>query len=215
MLALSRAATDTDGVFTGIITQTAAVRRHAPDENGLVLTFARPASWIDLELGESIATNGACLTVAALRDDEYDCHLMSETLEKTTFGLAVPETVNLERSLSVADRFGGHFVQGHVDGMGRVSSIDKADGWVVNIEFAPEFAPLVIPKGSICVDGASLTVASTHGHRLSVALIPHTLEHTTLGKLRTGHVVNLEFDMVGKYIAKMMEAREADASSNS
>ena len=198
----------TSEVFTGIITQTAVVRSHASSDDGLVLTFSRPSDWADLVLGESIATNGACLTVAQLRQNEYDCHLMSETLAKTTFGSIIPSAVNLERSLSVADRFGGHFVQGHVDTVGEVVQIDRTHGWEMAVEYGSDFSKLVVLKGSICIDGVSLTVARAKGNQLTVALIPHTLEHTTLGHLTVGDKVNLEFDMLGKYIVNLMEVRD-------
>lgn len=186
-----------------------AVTGQTKSKSGLTLTFEKPNSWKDLVLGESIATNGACLTVAAIRDNEYDCQLMSETLAKTSFGHSVPARVNLERALSVQDRFGGHFVQGHVDGVGEVVSIDTDGEYRLHINFAPDKKDLVIYKGSITVDGVSLTVAKVSGKKLTVALIPHSLEHTTLGSLQVGDKVNLEFDMIGKYIANIMENRDA------
>lgn len=200
-------------MFTGIITETAAVRRHEPDGSGATVSFSRPTRFRDLLLGESIATNGACLTVAALRDDEYDCYLLRETLSKTTFGEKFPERVNLERSLGVGDRFGGHFVSGHVDGVGRVSAIAQKDDVRLSVEFDPNQVGLVMYKGSICINGVSLTVAEIIGSTLTVALIPHTLENTTLGDLRIGDGVNLEFDMIGKYIANVMETRAQHAEN--
>ena len=200
-------------MFTGIITQTAAVRRYTPAPDGLLATFARPQGWHDMVLGESIATDGVCLTVAALRENEYDCFLMTETLNKTTFKAHPPQRVNLERPLGVSDRFGGHFVQGHVDGVGTVRSINATDGYVMSVEFAPENRELVMYKGSICLNGVSLTVAGVTKNSFTVALIPHTLESTTLSELRAGDQLNLEFDMLGKYIANIMEARRPDAKS--
>jgi riboflavin synthase len=195
-------------MFTGIITNIATVLRHKPVGDGLELTFARPAGWGDLALGESVATNGVCLTVSALREGEYDCYVMGETLGKTTFGGELPARVNLERAMTAADRIGGHLVSGHADGVGRVTAVDVADGYLVSVEFPVEGKRLVINKGSICIDGVSLTVAKAAGNVLSVALIPHSLENITLGDLRVDSKVNLEFDMVGKYIANMMEARQ-------
>jgi len=198
-------------MFTGIISNIAAVLRHTSAGEGLTLTFERPKDFGDLVLGESVATDGVCLTVSALRDGEYDCYLMGETLDKTMFGGKIPARVNLERAMSVSARFGGHFVQGHVDGRGRVVDVRRKDGYVVAIEFDPDSRGLVMYKGSICVNGVSLTVARVRGHVLEVALIPHTLEHTTLGALEAGDQVNLEFDMVGKYIANVMEIRKEHA----
>lgn len=173
------------------------------------MTFQKPVGWDDLALGESIATNGACLTVAEMRANEYDCQLVPETLAKTSFGVKLPETVNLERSLSVKDRFGGHFVQGHVDGVGKVTKIDSAGEYRLHINFDIDKQDLVISKGSITIDGVALTVAEVQGANFSMAIIPHTLESTTLGSLKVGDAVNLEFDMIGKYIAKIMENRDA------
>lgn len=113
----------------------------------------------------------------------------------------------MERSLSAKDRFGGHFVQGHIDDVGTVTKVNQDNGYTVSVEFPAVFAELVIYKGSITINGASLTVTDIHDNVLSVALIPHTLEHTTLGALKPGDKVNLEFDMLGKYVAKIMASR--------
>ncbi len=196
-------------MFTGIITDVAKITGHKQNKAGLRLTFQKPVGWDDLALGESIATNGACLTVAEMRANEYDCQLVPETLAKTSFGVKLPETVNLERSLSVKDRFGGHFVQGHVDGVGKVTKIDSAGEYRLHINFDIDKQDLVISKGSITIDGVALTVAEVQGANFSMAIIPHTLESTTLGSLKVGDAVNLEFDMIGKYIAKIMENRDA------
>jgi len=193
-------------MFTGIITEITPIRRTKQLKSGLQLTIQKPM-WNDLELGESVSTNGVCLTVTAIRDDEYDVFLMPETLSKTSFGHKIPEQVNLERAMSAGDRFGGHFVQGHVDGIGKVAKIDKTDGYKIEIEFSAENTKLVMYKGSITVDGVSLTVASCLKGKLSVALVPHTLQKTTLQSLGKGDMVNLEFDMIGKYIANIMEQK--------
>lgn len=166
----------------------------------MTLTFDRPASWSDLALGESIATNGICLTVAALRDNEYDCVVIPETLDRTSFGKKLPEKVNLERALLLSSRLDGHFVQGHVDDIGRVSSIDSSDGERITITFDPQNSKFVVYKGSITIDGVALTVAAVIEDSLTVALIPHTLENTTIPTLKIDDVVNLEFDVIGKYV---------------
>jgi riboflavin synthase len=198
-------------MFTGIITETAPIKRTEKLENGLKLTFKKP-KWDDLELGESIATNGVCLTVTAIRDDEYDVFLMPETLSKTSFGHKIPERVNLERALSTGDRFGGHFVQGHVDGVGKVIKINKTNGHKIEIKFPAKNTQLVMYKGSITVDGVSLTIASCKEDLLSVALIPHTLQYTTLNTLKEGDMVNLEFDMLGKYVVNILGQKDYAAS---
>lgn len=194
-------------MFTGLITATTPITRTLTTADGVVISFKKPSGWDDIEIGESIATNGACLTVSAMRADEYDCFLMPETLEKTALTANMPEAVNLERSLSVNDRFGGHFVQGHVDGTGEVTKIETTDGWRVHITFLAEHRELVIPKGSITINGVSLTVAEIVQNSLIVALIPHTLEATTLSSLKIGDKVNLEFDTIGKYIVNIINSR--------
>lgn len=199
-------------MFTGIITEVMPVLKTTRENGGVTLTFQKPLSWTDLELGESVATNGVCLTVTAIRDKEYDCFAMPETLNISAFGAGIPKKVNLERSLNAKDRFGGHFVQGHVDGVGEVVKVEPGEDYRLSVAFPPENAPLVMYKGSITINGASLTVAEASDDTLTVALIPHTLEHTTLQYLKEGDKVNLEFDMIGKYIANILE-KQAHAKS--
>lgn len=193
-------------MFTGIITDVVSVKA-VKEEGGIRLTFKKPAEWDGLELGESVATNGVCLTVTDIRKDEYDCFAMPETLNISAFGSGIPKKVNLERSVSAEGRFGGHFVQGHVDGVGEVVKVKKGEDYRLSVSFDKKDQPLVIYKGSITINGAALTVTEVKGNVLTVALIPHTLEHTTLGDLRPGDKVNLEFDMIGKYIANIMDKR--------
>src|SRR5688572_7379281 len=185
-------------MFTGIITDTTDIMDQQQTSAGLKLTFKKPKTWSDLKLGESVATNGVCLTVADITNHKYSCELVPETLQKTTFGSSTPKRVNLERALAVGDRLGGHFVQGHVDGIGTVEKIDTSDGYRLHVSYGPENKNLVIPKGSITIDGVSLTITDLQDGSFSTALVPHTLEHTTLGLLKVGDKVNLEFDMMGK-----------------
>ena len=188
-------------MFTGIISDTAQVTVTSQDETGMTLTFQRPAGWNDLMVGESIATNGICLTVAAVRENEYDCEVVPETIARTSFGTHVPEVVNLERALSLSDRLSGHLVQGHVDGIGRVVDVkNDSNGRRLIVSFDKSSRDLVIYKGSITIDGVSLTVSKVDEDTLEVALIPHTLEHTTIDSLKKGDEVNLEFDVIGKYV---------------
>jgi riboflavin synthase len=200
-------------MFTGIITDTTTVVHSRKDGNGLTMTFRKPRGWGDLALGESVATNGVCLTVKEIRPDEYDCYLMPETLQKTSFGDHPPDKVNLERSLAANGRFGGHFVQGHVDCVGKVAKISSANGYQLYVQFPTTFKELLIPKGSITINGVSLTIASLNSNELCVALIPHTLQNTTLSLLKIGDLVNLEFDMLGKYIVNILNERETHANS--
>lgn len=190
-------------MFTGIISQTSEVKSTKKVPAGLVVTFEKPRQWTDLVLNESVSVNGVCLTVQGLNSNSFSCSLIPETLKKTTFGELMPSIVNLERAMKVSDRFGGHFVQGHIDCVGRVTSV-KNDGAEIEVEFPAEFKNFVIDKGSITVNGVALTIAKAEKNRLSVALIPYTLQHTNLGGLNVGDKVNLEFDMLGKYAAKAL-----------
>jgi riboflavin synthase len=195
-------------MFTGIITDVAGIKSSEKTAEGLKISFEKPQQWSDLALGESVNTDGVCLTVAAINGDSYDCVLVPETLSKTTFGQALPAKVNLERALAANGRLGGHFVQGHADGVGTVTAVDRQDGYRLSVEFDAASRNLVIPKGSISIDGVSLTVAQVTENRLTVALVPHTLESTTLGGLKEGDKVNLEYDMVGKYIINNLKLEE-------
>ena len=196
-------------MFTGIITETTVIASKAKTKAGLRLTFKKPKSWTDLSVGESVATDGVCLTVSDIKSGEYVCDLVPETLAKTSFGKNVPENVNLERALSANDRLSGHFVQGHVDGMGKVSKVVSSGEYRLYIDFEPEYKNYVVYKGSVTVNGVALTVAEVHDTTFCVVLVPHTLQHTTLGSLKSGDSVNLEFDIIGKYVAKIMEKPSA------
>jgi riboflavin synthase len=200
-------------MFTGIITQTTDIKHTENIDNSLKVTFSKPQDWNDLELGESVSTSGVCLTVATIRDTEYDCILIPETLSKTVFGKRVPKVVNLERAMKLNDRLGGHIVQGHVDGIGRVINVAHNKDIEFTIEYDKKFDPLVINKGSITIDGVSLTVAQSDDQSFRVSLIPFTLEHTTLGTLAINDEVNLEFDLLGKYVMKQLNTRTIDAKS--
>jgi riboflavin synthase len=160
-----------------------------------------------LTAGESVAVNGVCLTATAIDGSEWQVDIGPETARVTTLGSLKPgQPVNLERSLRAGDRFGGHFVQGHVDGVGTVDDV-RRDGdahWLtISLPRAP--SPLLIPKGSIAVDGISLTVAALRDRQFDVMIIPFTWSHTNLSSLRVTDHVNLEFDMVGKYVARAVE----------
>ncbi len=177
-------------MFSGIIRAIADVKKFERKNGLLVLTVATPAGWV-VKLGDSIATNGVCLTVSALGEGWHQYDLVPETLSRTTFGGVVPARVNLEQSLRMGDPMDGHIVAGHVYTVGKITKMDS--GWC-EIEFPAEFARLVVLKGSIAVDGVSLTVAAVTDYSLTVALIPYTLAHTTLGERKVGDLVNLEFD---------------------
>lgn len=199
-------------MFTGIITAVGTVARVARGADGLVLTIAAP--YAGLEPGESIAVDGACLTVESLGEGTFTVHVIATSLDRTNFGsYAEGRRVNLERALRLGDRLGGHMVQGHVDGVGAVlGTAERGDAWLVDIRVPAEIARLAIPLGSIAVDGVSLTVnARPASDVVQISLIPFTLQQTTLGDRHAGDRVHLEGDMLGKYVAALLEPRIAAA----
>ena len=158
----------------------------------------------ELKVDQSLAHNGVCLTIEELKDSLYRVTAVQETLEKTNIGeWQTSSLINLERSLLPSSRLDGHFVQGHVDGIGTCKKIKNREGsWELEFEFDKKFASLIIEKGSICVNGISLTAFNVGKDRLTVAIIPYTFEHTNLKHLNKNNLVNLEFDMIGKYILR-------------
>lgn len=197
-------------MFTGIIEHVARVERfEKKGDSGARLVLEKPATW-NIKLGDSIAVAGACLTVVEQDSATYSFDLMPETLEKTTFGLVNPEKVNLEQAASLGAKLDGHMVSGHIDSVGKIEQVRANDGaYDIRVTFSEEFAPLVVMKGSITIDGVSLTVSDVGDSWCEVSLVPYTLEHTTLGALQKGDSVNLEFDMIGKYINRFMKTQYA------
>lgn len=193
-------------MFTGIITNTARLKRLRRSAGGHQLLVRPKKKPGRVRTGESIAVNGCCLTVVSYKNNVLAFDLSDETLRKTAFKSLKPGAVlNLERAMKASDRFGGHFVLGHVDGVGRVRSIACHDDAVVfTIAYPKKFSKLLIEKGSVCVDGISLTVCDLKKGAFSVWIIPHTLKQTHLGALKKGDPVNLEFDVLGKYVARIM-----------
>ena len=192
-------------MFTGIVTDVGTVRAAHASERGLELTIA--TAYGDLEPGESIAVDGACLTVAARAPGSFTVQVVPTTLERTRFGdLRAGSRVNLERALRVGDRLGGHMVQGHVDGVGKVLRVEAADGVrILDLEAPPEVARVSVPLGSVTVDGVSLTVNAVPAPgTIQISLIPFTLEHTTLADRRPGDRVHLEADTIGKYVESLL-----------
>ena len=189
-------------MFTGIVEERGtAVRAEGPR-----LAVRGPRVSDDAEIGASIAVSGVCLTVVDRTDDVVSFDLAPETLERTTLGdLAQGDRVNLERPVTMLTRLGGHVVQGHVDGVGTVRSVQPAEGGsVMRIEVPDGLSRYLVEKGSIAVDGVSLTVASADADAFDVALIPHTLEATTLGERDEGDRVNLEVDILAKYVERIL-----------
>jgi riboflavin synthase alpha subunit len=199
-------------MFTGIVETLGHVRATESGPRGgrrLDLEVPDEASW-RLAAGESVAVSGVCLTVVAVQTGRLAFDLAEETLRVTTLGgLAPGDPVNLERPLRLEDRLGGHLVLGHVDGVGRVSAVrPEGEGVRLDVSVPPRLRPLLIPKGSVAVDGVSLTVALLDGDAFAVALIPHTLAATTLGRRRRGDAVNLEMDVIGKYVRGFVQQWE-------
>jgi riboflavin synthase len=199
-------------MFTGIVETTGRVAGIEPTAAGRRLRVST-ALGRDLAPGESIAVNGVCLTVVTTNGEEFSADISSETLRVTSLGSrASGETVNLERPLRADARLGGHFVLGHVDGVGRIVKLaPDGDGYWLEIEVPEQLEKLAISKGSIAVDGISLTIASLEGGRVGVAIVPFTFAHTTLGAARVGDPVNLEMDVLGKYVARLLDERSAPA----
>lgn len=189
-------------MFTGIIKAVAKVEKSEHKHGSLFLTLSVPKGW-KLKAGNSVATNGVCITVQKAGTKQWHAELMPETLKKSSFGKHVPLRVNLERSLKLSDRLDGHFVLGHVDIVGTVVT-EKKQGRsaILTIRYPKQFAALVASKGSIAVDGVSLTVVDAFRSRFTVALVDYTLKNTTLGERKSGDLVNLEFDVIAKYYTK-------------
>ncbi|MBO0699941.1 MAG: riboflavin synthase [Zavarzinella sp.] len=192
-------------MFTGLVESLGTVTRVADTGAGHRLTISDRIAE-SLSLGESVAVNGACLTVVEVRGEEFDFDVGPETLNRTNLvRLRAGDRVNLERALRVGDRLGGHFVQGHIDAIGTIDRRDRAGDWEdVWFRCPAELTRLMVPKGSIAVDGISLTLVNVEADRFSVMLIPHTQAATTLGFKKVGDPVNLEADMLAKHVAKLL-----------
>ena len=209
-------------MFTGIITGLGHITHlkalGADASHGKQLVIRTPAAYLDdVQLGDSIALNGACMTVTTVdaRADSFTIDVSAESLDKTA-GLSSSGAVNLEKALRANDRLGGHMVSGHVDGIGRVSHFERVgESWELRIETPAELARFIAYKGSITVNGVSLTVNrvadTASGCELSINLIPHTLENTTLGGLAAGQNVNLEIDLIARYVERMLTAASVRA----
>lgn len=201
-------------MFTGLVEGQGTVRQIATMPSGLRFSIVPDAGCFRTDeagIGDSISISGCCLTVVRNDHGALDFEAGEETLSKTSLGqLAEGSRVNLERSLAANARIGGHFVQGHVDGTAVVAEIRRSDQWI-NMWFTVSNAliRLMVPKGSITVDGISLTLVNVNSDRFSVALIPHTLEVTTLGARKVGDLVNIENDILGKYVERLLQFRTA------
>lgn len=193
-------------MFTGIIEELGVIRRIALLGSSGQITIQAKKVLEGTKIGDSIAVNGICLTVTSLLRDGFTADVMAETVRRSSLSQAVNgDRVNLERAMAADGRFGGHMVSGHIDGTGKILSCKKEENAVwVEIGTGPELLRLIVEKGSICIDGISLTVAAVNDESFQVSIIPHTGEETTLLKKKQGALVNLENDVIGKYVEKLL-----------
>ncbi|MDE7324228.1 MAG: riboflavin synthase [Lachnospiraceae bacterium] len=193
-------------MFTGIIEEIGEILAVQRNAESMILTIKAKKILDDVKIGDSIATNGVCLTVVGIGGSSFQADVMHETMNRSALGnLKIGSSVNLERAMRADGRFGGHMVAGHIDGTGRITDIRKDDNAVwYTIGAEPQILRYIIEKGSIAIDGISLTVAAVSKENFAVSIIPHTLQQTTLAERRNGDLVNLENDMVGKYIENFL-----------
>lgn len=199
-------------MFTGLIEELGTITSIEQRGDGRTFVIAAATVLDGTRPDDSISVNGTCLTVTERTDSSFTVSAVAETLRKTTIGeLILNQHVNLERAVRLVDRLGGHLVQGHIDTTGTIVDILRNDlGWEMWIEFPQEYRRWIIPVGSLCVDGVSLTVAALEESRCKVALIPHTLEKTTFSHAAVGQRVNLEFDVIAKYVDNLYHHSEAN-----
>lgn len=195
-------------MFTGLVEATGRVSKLLAKGEQARLTLELPFA-AELQMGESVAINGCCLTVAELHDGGASFDLLAQTLQVTSLGgLAAGSLVNLERAMRVGDRFGGHFVQGHVDGNGKITALsERGQDHVVTVSIPPAIHRLCVDKGSLALDGISLTIAELHPDSATFWITPHTWEHTNLKEAKLGQTMNLEADMLAKHVDKLMASR--------
>jgi riboflavin synthase len=194
-------------MFTGLIEEIGIIKSISPKGGGKRITVQAKKMMDDLKIDDSVALNGVCQTVVGRMTDTFDVEAVEETIRKTTFNQLTPgKKINLERATKLGDRMGGHLVQGHVDCVGNVLTIHpESAGKLVWISFPEQFRKYVVPVGSVCIDGVSLTVAKVEATKFMVSIIPHTWDVTMFRELKTGAKVNLEFDIIGKYVENMLD----------
>jgi len=196
-------------VFTGIVRELGKVAATDGGAAGLALVVEAPETAAGLVVGDSISINGCCLTAEAIEGSRVSLHAVPETLARSTLGgLSAGDAVNVEPAVRAGEPLGGHYVQGHVDAVGRVQSVEaEGDGLRVVVKAPSEVLRYCVEKGSVTIDGVSLTVGELHEDEIAVALVPHTLQATTLSALVPGQEVNLEADVLAKYVERLLEAR--------
>ena len=202
-------------MFTGIVEEIGTIKQSERRVHSAVITVKARTVLGGICIGDSIAVNGVCLTVVGYTDDQFFADIMHETLERSSLQTAKSgDTVNLERAMPADGRFGGHFVAGHVDGIGIITAIERDDTAVwYTLRTEPSVLRYIVEKGSIAMDGISLTVAKVDETCFSVSLIPHTVGYTTLGSKRVGDSMNLENDVIGKYVEKLLLPQETPKKS--
>ena len=200
-------------MFTGIVEELGKIQKIETRSSGIRFTISAKLVMDDLNIGDSISINGVCLTVTEKKEKEFSLDLVPETLDKSNLGeLIEGNYVNLERAMQASDRFGGHILQGHIETLGVI--LDKQqqeDNAVISVGLDPEWMRYCIPKGSIALDGISLTIANIEANIVEIALIPHTLENTTLGLKSKSDTLNIETDIIGKYVERLL-SYDADES---
>ena len=207
-------------MFTGLIQEVGTIHSVNQNDEGKEFYIKAPKLIKDIKIDDSIATNGCCLTATQIKGETFKVQAIHMTLEKTAIGnLKAGDKVNLELSLRPQDRLGGHFVQGHVNAMGQIKQIKKiGENWEIEVSFPHQLRKYMISEGSIALDGISLTIAKLSPESFTVAIIPHTLEKTTLGTKKVGDHLNLEVDMIAKYIENFLrfdkESRKEEWAKN-
>lgn len=203
-------------MFTGLVESCGRVQTLNRTATEARLTVATSLPTDELQLGDSVSVNGACLTVVAKDSETFTVDMSPETFERTTFN-SIPKEgrVNLERALRVGDRLGGHIVTGHIDVVGTVINIEKhQNAVVIQIEVPDEYSRYLVAKGSVAIDGISLTINEAESNQFSVSIIPHTLKETTLAECKTGNQVNIETDILGKYVERLLGVEKGSGQSS-
>lgn len=204
-------------MFTGIVEELGSIRSVRRGQHSSVLSIAAKDILSDLKIGDSVAVNGVCLTATTVDSGGFTADVMHETLNRSSLGsLTVGSHVNLERAMAANGRFGGHIVSGHIDGTGTITALRKDDNAVwYTISASQELLRYIVEKGSIAIDGISLTVAEVGESWFSISAIPHTVAVTTLGEKRPGDTVNLENDVIGKYVEKLLRPQPQETAKGS
>ena len=204
-------------MFTGIVEEIGRVERIKHGQHSAVLTIHADTVLEGTKIGDSIAVNGICLTVTSFGKNYFTADVMHETLRRSSIGeAAAGSPVNLERAMAAGGRFGGHIVSGHIDGTGTIANMEREENAVwVTVETTPQIMKYIIEKGSIAIDGISLTVATVSTDRFQVSIIPHTGQETTLLTKKVGDIVNLENDVIGKYVEHLLHFKEPDNKKQS